>query len=812
MPGPELAEHLPDQVRQLGAGGDAIDQRQVAVAHRIPVDPRHLGVPEQLALQPPRLGQDLTPLRRRRHLDRQPSQLQPARHARRPVGSRPLGRLHASPHGPQATLHRIDQRGPVLRHRVGRHRRDLHLVLAGHQVQHLQLGHRRPVVRRPGHQRLGTQRHAHRHDLAAQPRDRAVTAGGERQRHDTLRQALDVQAHRRRRLLVVGLQAERVRRVLVTGARVVGSGFLRADRIRITVARSGVIGIRRVIRRRRIVCVHRRHRRGLLLVGASSGGGERRRLGALLAAGTLTGRMGVVVHGRPTVLGQHGRDDQVGHGEPVVEPHPVGHGRQAGAGDPVQELAGGVPGGRTVGVPSLGHDRLGAVLAMPDPDRRGVPVALPVRPGQPAAVGRPARVVHAVHRRRHLGHRTIRQVDDTQATALVDQGHQVIQRRDDQVQRHADLDVVEPGHRPVGLVDLQPLLTVGVGQQHQPLPVGQPVDQPVVHAVTGAVLHDRPVVERHGERPAPHPHGDVGALGVDGVGLQPARRVDEPTRPLGPGRAQPQVDALGTGIGERIQPPHVPTGGVDDRRAVGVGEAGVEVVVVGVATQVPAVEVARVDVADAVVVGDEPDPITDQHGGGDVARQVGQQPLEGPGPVTVQPQVAGGATAVPLPAPLVGGVPPEQHPTVVTEGHLVGGAPTQRTGLGRAVAADLHQLAVAHERQPGVGRQDQPVLAAPGPRHADAGAEVGPAVVRPALQRHPVDLGVALLPRGEGQPGPVRRGQGVACRRAPVGHPMGTTSAEVGDPDVVVGDDQQGVAVNGRVTEVVSGGNHVAGQ
>ena len=49
----ELADHLRDDVVQLAAIGDAIDEGQIAVAHGGPINALHVAVVEVVALQPP---------------------------------------------------------------------------------------------------------------------------------------------------------------------------------------------------------------------------------------------------------------------------------------------------------------------------------------------------------------------------------------------------------------------------------------------------------------------------------------------------------------------------------------------------------------------------------------------------------------------------------------------------------------------------------------------------------------------------------------------------------------------------------------
>ena len=56
----ELADHLRDDVVELTSVGDPIDERHVAILHGRPVDPLHLTVIEVVALEPPRVDEELT--------------------------------------------------------------------------------------------------------------------------------------------------------------------------------------------------------------------------------------------------------------------------------------------------------------------------------------------------------------------------------------------------------------------------------------------------------------------------------------------------------------------------------------------------------------------------------------------------------------------------------------------------------------------------------------------------------------------------------------------------------------------------------
>ena len=58
----ELGDHLRHQVRELVAIGDAVDERKVLVEHRLPVHTVHAGVVEVVALEPPGVDKELSPV------------------------------------------------------------------------------------------------------------------------------------------------------------------------------------------------------------------------------------------------------------------------------------------------------------------------------------------------------------------------------------------------------------------------------------------------------------------------------------------------------------------------------------------------------------------------------------------------------------------------------------------------------------------------------------------------------------------------------------------------------------------------------
>ena len=79
----ELALHLPDQVGEVGARRDAVEQRRVEALDRVPVDAGDVGRPELVALQAPHLAQHLAPFAPRLDGDANAVEVDPAVLARR---------------------------------------------------------------------------------------------------------------------------------------------------------------------------------------------------------------------------------------------------------------------------------------------------------------------------------------------------------------------------------------------------------------------------------------------------------------------------------------------------------------------------------------------------------------------------------------------------------------------------------------------------------------------------------------------------------------------------------------------------------
>lgn len=283
----------------------------------------------------------------------------------------------------------------------------------------------------------------------------------------------------------------------------------------------------------------------------------------------------------------------------------------------------------------------------------------------------------------------------------------------------------------------------------------------------------------------------------------------------GPRTAQAHLKAARfAGRAQAVHQPQVAAALVDDALPVGGRVPGVEVGVVGVPPQVRAVRLAGVDVGDALVVGEERDPVTHEHHRVQVPAQVRQQPG------AVQPHPAHRAAAVALPGGgLVRRLAGQQQRAaldrvvVVAVGAAVGDVPVRmavalqpvpvggevgdRDVRDRAPGQPPAGAAVRRDAVgPGVVREglavrgDRQDLAVRGPA-ADAGVgapPIGEAAGRAALHRGEVDLGVETAPGGEGEVSAVRGEPRVADPGAVDRQPPGPGASP---PSVVSGATQR---------------------
>ncbi len=363
-----------------------------------------------------------------------------------------------------------------------------------------------------------------------------------------------------------------------------------------------------------------------------------------------------------------------------------------------------------------GEDRL-LVLEAAVGDVQDVPVGQPghldlpqrpadarVRPGQPAGVGG----------ERQVADRSVGGADQLGDLA----GGRLLLAR----------ALLRPGHVPGGqparfarrarprqVGDLDGVLALGIRDIGDPAGGAEHCGEPdayargVVDRAGGAVAMGEPVqAAAYADRAGP-----AGGVHRERGDMRGRRDLVGP--PAGPRAAQAHGQLARYGVRAQIvDQPELAGALVDDARAVAGGVPGVEVGVVGVPAQIGAVGQTGVDVADALVVGEEGDPAADEHHRVEVPAQVRQQPG------AVQPHAAHRAAPVALP----------------------GG------GLVRRLSAQQQGAALPFEvRDRDVGDRPPGQLAAGA---AVGGHAVGPRVVRErlAVRGDREDMGLALVVGG----------------------------------------------------------------
>ncbi len=264
----------------------------------------------------------------------------------------------------------------------------------------------------------------------------------------------------------------------------------------------------------------------------------------------------------------------------------------------------------------------------------------------------------------------------------------------------------------------------------------------------------------------------------------------------GPGRrAQVDVQLARRGGVQAVQDPDVARDVVHDPHPVRRRVADVEAVVVGVPPQVAAVERGRVNVAGALVVGEEHQPAADEHRRGELAIGVAQHSGEERIVAGRDPEPAPGAAAVALPERGVAAHPPgQQRGAGLLHGQVVDLAERQ-PARGRV---ERHRVrpAVLAARLARCGDREHLAVSRPA---ADAGPRVAPVGVprrRAAVRVGRVHLGSAIPPAGPGDLAAVPGEPGIADVDSVRGQPPGAAAVGRGEPDVVFGDEGEKITVN----------------
>ena len=435
-----------------------------------------------------------------------------------------------------------------------------------------------------------------------------------------------------------------------------------------------------------------------------------------------------------------------------------------------------------------------------------------VRPGQPGRVRRPGQAGRlAVLGAGDLPDLAGGHVGDQHPAVVRGQREPAAVRGRGQLQHPAELAAAEPARRraAVGRGDLDRVVAVGVGDpgdlRHRVLRGGggaEHLRQPGPHARGVGQRRGRAVPGGQPVHGAEHLDraGPAGAVGRDVADLVAGA---ERAGPAGGARAG-QVDLEPPRL--RVQPVEQPEVAVhlpDQPGAVGTQRPRVRIAVVAVPAQVGAVRADRVDVAPALVVGDEHDPVADPVRVLQLGRVVAEQPLERAAAVAVDPQLAGGAAAVALPGragpPLVGA---EHDRAAGTRGDRVTRPVRQALGGGRAVQRQRPGPDPAAERLAGRGARHHPAVRQPAGDPGVRVAPVGQPGGRAARDRHRVHLRRAVPGAGERDRLAVRRQPRAGHRHAVGGQPPRPPAGGVGQPDVVLGDEREPVAADAREAEV----------
>jgi hypothetical protein len=201
------------------------------------------------------------------------------------------------------------------------------------------------------------------------------------------------------------------------------------------------------------------------------------------------------------------------------------------------------------------------------------------------------------------------------------------------------------------------------------------------------------------------------------------------------------------------------------------------------------------------MVGQEREPLPDLHRRLELGVDLPEEPDEVAGAVGVPPQLRGRPAAVALPPgrlerPGRG----EQHP---------GRAGRQRQVRQWSILAPPRRPAVARDvPRPGqpaeglTGRGQCEDVARRGPAAAPGAAPPGQPACGAAVGVRDEDLGRPLAPRRPRHAGPVRGQPRRAHRNAVRGEPVGAATGHGRGPDVVLGDEDQGVATQVGEAEV----------
>ena len=270
---PELALHFPDQVGELRTGRNLVEQRLVLLVDRVPVDARHVGDPELVALQSPHFAEHLAPFASRRHRKPHAIEIDPSALPRRRVGFERafvIGLFRRQGAQPLAVAN--DQRHVIIGEEKLIDPLEYRLRLHHLEVEELEFSVRLLVTAAS----MGAQDRLHRphHLVVARAGNLSVTLFANRERGDATLDTVEIDAQCARRFRLV------VDRVLDALAFAAHSTWCRIERRRRVIAQRDQIGARGAWKRQlelhRVVNgVERAHRQKIQIAAV---GIERRRI------------------------------------------------------------------------------------------------------------------------------------------------------------------------------------------------------------------------------------------------------------------------------------------------------------------------------------------------------------------------------------------------------------------------------------------------------------------------------------------------------------------------------------------------------
>ena len=385
-------------------------------------------------------------------------------------------------------------------------------------------------------------------------------------------------------------------------------------------------------------------------------------------------------------------------------------------------------------------------------------------------------------------------------------GHGGPVRGGGQAQHVAEETLSEPDGLGLRLIghrgDLERVVPRGVGDPDHLAGVAEHPRQPRPGAGIDVQRTGRPVLVRQPVHRTPHlDHaGLTGLVRVEGAQVVFCR--DQPRRPAHGRGTEADVQLARFGRVRAVQDPDIAGHMVHDPVPVGGRVPGVQAIMIGVPAHAAAVHPAGIDVAGALVIGQEEQPPADQHRPAELAVDVREQPGEQRVLVGGDPQPAAGAAAVALPIrDLVVHPAGEQRAARLLQGQVDYRAERQPP---RRRALERDRVRPGQVRLGLTGGGDREDLARPGPAgHAGPGvAPVGEPARVVALRVGRVDLRVAVPPAGPGDPAAVAREARVAHLGVIGRQPPGPAAVGGREPDVFLGGEDEQITVNVRVAQV----------